>query len=101
WRIARQRETGRLRRAGDVHARLDPGVRNRAGGGHVENRIDRRGSDEAERAVAHQVEPASLELVGAAHGGDRADRGDLATRVLPDVQVAANRDVDVSECGSR
>ena len=87
----------RLRGAGDAHARLDAGVRNGARRGDVEERVDAGRAGELERAVAHQVEPAPLEFVGAAHGVDRADGRDRAARFLPDAQVAADRDVEIPE----
>src|SRR6185295_9899466 len=84
-------------RAGDVHAHFHAGVRDRACRGDIEQRVDVGRADEPDRAVAHQVEAASLEIIGAADRVDSAHRGDPPTGILADVQIAADGDVDVPE----
>ena len=59
--------------------------------------IDARLPQESQRAAAHQIEPASLELVRAANRFHSAQQDDGAVRVLLDAEIAANRDVHVAE----
>ena len=81
--------------------RLDAGVGDLARRGHVEHRVELGVAGEPQRAVPGEIELAALELIRAAHGVDGAGERDRTTGVLADVQIAAERDVEVADRGSR
>ena len=90
--------SGSLQRAADVDARLD--ALNEPARPDVEARIELLGPVEADRAVAQNVEPASLEVVVAANRVDDADQPDavrrrslVARRSPPSVTFSAPRPI--------
>ena len=98
-RLARQRQLRRAHRASDGDVRHD--ARDLALGGHVERRIDRGFAAERDGAVAQHLETPSLEVVGAAHGGDRAEEHGSAGALTHQREVAAGGQVDVAEPHAR
>ena len=100
-RRARQCQLRLLQGAGDAHPRLDAGVGDLARRGDVDHGVELRVAGEAQRAVPGEVELPALELIRAAHGVHGSRQRDRTTAVLADVEVAAERDVDVAHRGPR
>ena len=90
-----------VRACRDSHARLDAGVRNLARRRDVEHRIELGVAGETHRAVARDVELPALELIRAAHGVHDPRERHRPARSLADVEVAADRDVDVADRRAR
>ena len=55
---------------------------------------------EPDGAAAHQIEPAPLELVGPAHRVDRAEQHERTVGLFGDVDIPADRDVQVADRGA-
>ena len=78
-----------------VSSSFDARVGYQAGGGDVEERVDLFLAGEPDRAAAHQVESAALELIGSAHGVDLPQQNQGRVRGLGDVDIPADGDVQV------
>jgi hypothetical protein len=85
-----------LHGAADVDARFDALNQRRVRMSRIGS-ISFSGARRTARPVAQDLEPASLEIVGAAHGVDRADQRESACRGAWSRAVAAERDVDRAE----